>query len=353
MHGTAEENGNDVASANDGGANIPPRTPNNYNAATPEPEGSLPHYSRSESVNPTQAAQEIAKRTPERPGGFSREAMVAAVLTTIAVTAWLKNRKINRQQKQFDRELAGQQKQINELEDDKFYQETRESAHEQHIRQVEDENRKLAERLDQKLAAHAQATSSLESQAKAQPATERPKPIIVSPTKSPSEKTKLEQESEDKKMLEQMDMIEAARRALEEAEGHNNTRVEQDAWLRHELDEHGHEVQGQVRGQEYTHERAQELMQRQPHDQRADQKAAAEPVFGGSPQVYQQSTSQQQPTLSSGQVPTDHRLTYDTHHDYPTGRSKKQNAVVSTLTSPWTFLMLSIILLAYFIATLL
>lgn len=353
--GVAAENADAAPLAgHDGGANIPPRTPNNDANAMPEPEDSLPpQYNRSDNpVNRLAQAREAAKVRPERSGGFSREAMVAAVLTTIVVTAYLKNRKINRQQKEFNKELASQQKQINELEDDRFRQETREAAHEQHVKQVEDENRKLAERLDQKLAAQAQAASKLESQPKTQPTVERPKPVIVSPTKSPLEKPKPEQESEDKKLAEQIDMLEAARRALEEASNHDNKRVEQDAWLRHELDEHGQEVQGQVRGQEYTHERAQELMQRQPHDQQSDRKAVAEPSFGGS-QTYQQSASQQHPALSSGQVPADHRLTYDAHHDYSSASGKKQNALVSTLTSPWTFLMLSIILLAYFIATLL
>jgi len=345
-----------IANSGGGGANVPPRTPNSYGNTMPEPEGDLPSYGQQSGnvlSRPAQAAREAAAHRPERTG-FSREEMVAAILTTMVVTAYLKNRKIKRQQKEFSSELASQQKQINQFEDESFRQERQDAEHERHIKQVEDENRKLAERLDQKLTAHAQATPKLESQPKSAPMNEQIKPIIVSPSKPLVEKAKLERNAEDKKVAEQLEMIEAARKALEEADSQHSTRLEQDAWLRHELDEHGNEVQGQQRGQEYTHERAQELMLRQPQNQQTDRKAAAEPFFGGSHPYPQSMPNSPQPTtLNSGQTPADHRLPYTTPSDSSYRRSSKHNPLVSALTSPWTFLMLSIILLAYFIATLL
>lgn len=155
---------------------------------------------------------------------------------------------------------------------------------------------------------------------------------------------------------------EAARHAIEEALAHQedpqqHKHVEQDAWLRHEIDDRtGKEIEGAKRGREFEEERASETrpgmqQQRQPHPSRG---TSGQPVFvgGGSDQAR---SAQGGYSTQDGQTQFDHSLPAgmpvraDLEHRLP---EKTRNPIVETLTSPWLFLLLSLLLLAYFIATL-
>lgn len=345
---------------NSGGGNVPPRTPLRSGDAAPEPDGGrLPNLASAEhsttrpNFTGVQANQLASKHedevyTAERRG--LRHGVVAGFLTGYILKAYLAGKRRKREAGEFQKHAEKQDQKIKQIQGEDLQKQKRLSEQEKYIQRLQDEQQKIRLRFEERLAAQQPQAES------------RPKPVVFKPEKPavspelaavPLANVDGQQEKPDDKKV---DMVEAARKALEEAvdKEDNKKRIEQDAWLRHVLDEHGQEVQGVVRGQEYKHERAQELLQRdhaQPHQQ-SSHKAAAQPAFTGT--IYQDSSVQQtysQPTLPSGQVPVDHQLS-NGDRPSPYFSSKKNSTLVSALTSPWTFLMLSLILLAYFIATL-
>lgn len=181
----------------------------------------------------------------------------------------------------------------------------------------------------------------------------RPQPTVIKP-----------------EIAEPVSDTEAARQAVEEAlqaaeEQKTEEVITQDAWLRHVVDkETGREVTGAVRhGHEFDEERRSETFAGvRPSDQ--SRQAHTPPGAGAGQSMpsggYPLQDTSTQPIASDhmlygGQEPADHSLPpgssqADLEHRLP---EKHRRPIVEALTSPWLFLLLSLILLAYFIASLL
>lgn len=343
-----------------GGGNLPPAPPHESGAAMPEdvPPSARTTGTTNNMIGNLSSVKSYEDDVHSAESKGMRRGFVAGAIVAWVVGRHLKNLKLKRERTEFNKEIGRHQEQIDALQAEKVQQRQNETEHERQMNQYEADQRKLKEQLDQKLSdAHFKPTAESRPPVVYKPEHEplkekaEPAPLLVKPA---SRENSLKQSSEKgSESHKQQEMIDAALRDIEKAvEDADKKRIEQDAWLRHELDEHGHEIQGQRRGQEYDHERAQELLQHQ--QQQSDHKAGAEPVFVGQAAQYHHSSIPQR-ELGSGQVPMDHRLPYDSHNPlgYPLTGKKQHNPLVGALTSPWTFLMLSIILLAYFIATLL
>jgi hypothetical protein len=348
--------------SDNGGGNVPPRTPTRSGDSTPEPDGvRLPNFRAAENsktkpnfaavqTNELSSKHEDEVYTAERRG--LRHGVVAGFLTGYILKAYLDGKRRKREAGEFQKQAQKQDEKIKQIQGGDLHKQKRLTEQERYIQQLQNEQQKIKQRFEERLAAQ-----------QTQPETHS-KPVVFKPEKQrltspesafiqPADLDKQNEKHDDKKV----DMVEAARKALDEAidKEDNKQRIEQDAWLRHVLDERGHEVQGIARGQEYKHERAQELLQRdhsQPQQPQAAHKAAAQPVFTGT--SYHDASVTQTPSqakLPSGQVPVDHQLP-NGERPSPYFSSKKNSTLIAALTSPWTFLMLSVILLAYFIATL-
>lgn len=351
-----------TASGSNGGGNIPPRTPTRSGGMSPEPDGGQLDFTGVESkARPnfanTQSSELSSKHEDEVYSAESRglrHGVVAGFLTGYILKSYLAGKRRKREAGEFQKQAHKQGEKIKHIQGEDLNKQKRISDQDRYIQRLQDEQQKIRRRFEERLAA-------------VQPQVEtRLKPTVFKPEKQnfrpegvfvPMADLNNKSDTADDKKV---DMVEVARKALDDAidKEENKQRIEQDAWLRHVIDERGQEVQGIARGQEYKHERAQELLQRdhtQPQQQNTH-KAAGQQAFTGTPTYPYQHTAahpvHSQQALPSGQVPVDHQLS-NGDRPSPYFSSKKNSNLVSTLTSPWTFLMLSLILLAYFIATLL
>jgi hypothetical protein len=303
-------------------------------------------------------------RRPERILSM-REKMLAASVMTIAIAGYFANRRRKNEIRDQQKEIKKQQKIINEQHDMTAQMAARQTEMHQRLTGQEAYTMREAQQRRTAPAAPEHAAPNQPLQAPA----ERLTPAAPSDALRPAAGMYGAEAARQQSAVE--DHEEAARRAVEEARkaeeaaaSDPHRRVEQDAWRRYVVDDQGHEIKNIIQyGEEYKHEREQEVLT----DRSAigtSRARAAQPENQGTsmggmsmPMPSQQSSrAQSQHSLGSGQAPPDHSLPAgmptpaDWQHQLP---EKHRSSVVAALTSPWLFLMLSLILLAYFIASLL
>lgn len=371
---------------------------------TPEPvTGSSFGSGAARLANAVRPVAEAAARTAE--GINPRRALAAGFLTGYAVKGFLESRRRKRVERAQQQERVDQQRTMARMQEQLQTANRQINTQGETIAAIQQQQREVPQpssarpetvyrpTLPGEQPAHLPRPTHEQArplQAAQQERAMQPRPEIVATPVLGGEKQQTTEAAQAK------DAAAAARRAVEEARmaaeeqvREPEQRIEQDAWRRHVVDKAGHDVEGAMQyGNEYEQERAHELMGSnksavlpQPsgafrHDRTSD-KASDQPSLPSEkdplgafslPTMSANSgratassylppalpSRQSNRSIASGLTPTDHSLpaglTIDTQHRLS---DKKQSVVVAALTSPWLFLMLSLILLAYFIASLL
>lgn len=298
-----------------------------------------------------------------------RRGLVAGFITGYAVKRYLANRKIERQQREQQQQVDYQQEALDRLQT---------SHHE-----LEQRSREQQEAFT-RFKASQPATERVERPDVPAAPYEQPLPPIAARVNETTSPGVLRPE------IPRPSTTEHQVGSLEEApvELQPDQHVEQDAWRRYVVDKHGHEVQDAMAyGHEYEQERAAERLSgpmadtvatpatqatQQPADQSTPKLPPRDygtsgagafhyPPSGASTPTTptSQPLSAQQPAyddlLDNGQIPPSHSLPTG----LPTHQSPQhllppdhhENPFIAIITSPWTLLIVSLMLLAYFVAS--